>query len=802
MKRKCKHRPCDKAPWMDQECVELRNNVNKERSVTKKLALTREYRCVKQKKKRNFKNSALQNLSEHCGKNSKQFWDAVKSLPSAQSYSEVSDPKRVCEQLRELSCMPNMPYFDKTFEQQAEDFLAKYDNGEIEGMIKDSLELKILNDNISLGEVTSAVKKLKANKSPGLDMIPAEFVKQNVHHLKSHLVTLYNYILSVGEYPDKWAEGLRVAIPKDGGDIRPITIEPVFGKIFETIIDNRVNFANEAFAKSDKYNGGFVKGSMTQDNMLVLLGCVQKQMLLGKQLYVAFVDFKKAFNFINRRLLFYKIIKSGRCGRTIDLLRNMYTKIKARVKINGSLYDWIDDMCGTNQGGPLSPNMFRNMLSDLKDYFKVNHGIVISEEEILTHILWADDLAIVSDSEAGLQEQLDGLFKFCAQFQMIVNELKSKVVIFGQRSGKENFIFNDKPLEIVEKYKYLGNMFNSILRSYGNPCREMILYLADKALKASLATLKKVSSVGYVNPKVGMHLFDTCVLPILDYASEIWYNGKQSDKIERAHLRFLKLILGVKSSTCTIALYGETGRFPVVLRHKIKLVQYWLRVQALPDTTIVKQVYTMLKNLGNIGYKTWTTNVENVLCEYGCENYWHHDSLSKQESQSCIKQLKECIYMRFVNNWNGEMQKFDSLRFLIQYKTEFRMESYLLNIVDWKIRKIISQFRLNSHSLQIEKGRHTKPKTPECERLCTLCNQGKVENEQHVLTECVFFMDLRETFFTVVKQHNSKLLIGNVFNNLMNCKIPILQFSLGKFLQKMFKKRQNALNKGFTPPVL
>ena len=53
-----------------------------------------------------------------------------------------------------------------------------------------------------------------------------------------------------------WCEGLRVAIPKGDGDVRPITIEPVFGKIFEMIMAQRLTFINESFNKHDQYNRG------------------------------------------------------------------------------------------------------------------------------------------------------------------------------------------------------------------------------------------------------------------------------------------------------------------------------------------------------------------------------------------------------------------------------------------------------------------------------------------------------------------------------------------------------------------
>ena len=51
-------------------------------------------------------------------------------------------------------------------------------------------------------------------------------------------------------------------------------------------------------------------------------------------------------------------------------------------------------MCGTHQGGPLSPNMFRYMPADLKKYLKLEHGIVL-DDEVLVHIFWADEMVLM-----------------------------------------------------------------------------------------------------------------------------------------------------------------------------------------------------------------------------------------------------------------------------------------------------------------------------------------------------------------------------------------------------------------------
>ena len=63
-----------------------------------------------------------------------------------------------------------------------------------------------------------------------------------------------------------------------------------------------------AFAKVDETNGGFLKGRRTSDNIFILNGIIQKQLLLGRRLYVCFVDFSSAFDKINRHILFYKLM--------------------------------------------------------------------------------------------------------------------------------------------------------------------------------------------------------------------------------------------------------------------------------------------------------------------------------------------------------------------------------------------------------------------------------------------------------------------------------------------------------------
>ena len=178
---------------------------------------------------------------------------------------------------------------------------------------------------------------------------------------------MFNYFIELRDFPSDWTVGLRSAVYKAGIKSSPlnyrgITVLPMFEKLFEILVQKRIEFIDEAFDNHDRYNGGFKKGSRTSDNIFIILGLVQRQLSLGLILILILVDFSKAFDRINRAILFYKIKKSGLRGRVIDTLINLYSKTCYRVKHQGKLSDIIKEDIGVNQGGNTSPLLFLKII--------------------------------------------------------------------------------------------------------------------------------------------------------------------------------------------------------------------------------------------------------------------------------------------------------------------------------------------------------------------------------------------------------------------------------------------------------
>ena len=74
--------------------------------------------------------------------------------------------------------------------------------------------------------------------------------------------------------------------------------------------------------------------------------------------YTAFIDFKKAYDTINRNLLWNKLCNIGVNGKMLKAVKSLYTTVSSCVRINGLKTDWFDVKTGLRQGCCLSPLLF------------------------------------------------------------------------------------------------------------------------------------------------------------------------------------------------------------------------------------------------------------------------------------------------------------------------------------------------------------------------------------------------------------------------------------------------------------
>ena len=116
------------------------------------------------------------------------------------------------------------------------------------------------------------------------------------------------------------------------------------------------------------------------------------------------------------------------------------------------------------------------------------------------------------------------------------------------------------------------------------------------------------------------------------------------------------------------------------------------------------------------------------------------------------------------------------------------METCLLHVC--KYRRCIAQFRVSSHRLRIETGRHQKPKLPLEQRLCQYCDKLEIDDERHLFESCKFHAQEQLELSNSVQIYLHETYKVNLFNLVMESTCSYVHNALGKFLYVCFYRRQ------------
>ena len=290
-------------------------------------------------------------------------------------------------------------------------FVEAYDKEEIENEISHD----ICNSVITVEEIRLHISKLKNRKAPGHDGLVAEFFKAAPEDMYLALCNVFNVIFDRGEWPQQWALGLISPVHKKSSinecdNYRKITVMPILGKILESILNSRLIYRNRVEEMDDPYQFGFMNEAQTTDNIFILNTLIMQQKKRSQPIWICFVDFTKAFDYVNRYALYYKLLKRGVNGKMLKLIMNMYMKAKCKVKWKGRIGHEIESNFGVLQGGMMSPRLFTEFLTDLKDYLDTESGIRIGDDLVI-YVLYADNTVLCSHSVKGFQKLINGLYE-------------------------------------------------------------------------------------------------------------------------------------------------------------------------------------------------------------------------------------------------------------------------------------------------------------------------------------------------------------------------------------------------------
>ena len=327
-------------PWFDEECRQSRflfyNELNKFRSNRSTqnqcdmITARSNFRKLIRQKRFFFDKSKTEKLLASRYQNAKEYWRLLKQASNINTKQSVTS-----EQFAQYFKAVNDPN-DKFY--QADDdvllFNERYLRGEFQIIFNE------LNTDISVEEIKTAIKQLRNGASGGPDLWLNEFFKKSSEILFSYVHNLFNKLFQAGYFPQKWAEGHIVPIFKKGdvnevSNYRGITLLSTIGKLFTRVLNDRLNSWAENYSIYIEAQAGFRKHMSTVDNIFVLSGLITHCINNNEHLYCCFVDFTKAFDFVVRDILWYKLLKAGVRGRMLDIVKSIYSVVKSQVWVVG-----------------------------------------------------------------------------------------------------------------------------------------------------------------------------------------------------------------------------------------------------------------------------------------------------------------------------------------------------------------------------------------------------------------------------------------------------------------------------------
>ena len=574
------------------------------------------------------------------------------------------------------------------------------------------------------------------------------FFKHSAVHIVPYLVKFLNKLFTSGTYPDAWSESIIQPLHKKGDtdipdNYRGISLLSIISKIYSHILNARLTEWIENNKMIGESQAGFRRNYSTVDHIFTLFALIQKQLSYHRKLYVAFIDFRKAFDSVDRSKLWVVIKKYGIKGKMYRSLTSMYNVVKARVRVGGDLTDFFLCPVGLKQGEICSPVLFSLFINELSNEIIKNgkHGIQMIPDLLEIFILlFADDVILISDTVSGLQNQLNVLWETANRLSLVVNLDKSNIIVFrngGHIAACEKWMYGHNMIKIVNVYKYLG-VFLSTRLSFSYALNDM----TKRAKKGIVAIFKLLWTLGDRSPKLFFKLFDVQIQPMLTYGAEVWGLVANLEVIERVHLFALKRFLNVSIRTPNIMVYGETGRHPLYVNIYLKCIKYWFKILKLPTHRLPSKAYKMLLYLHEQNRNTWASTVCFVLYKYGFGDVWENQGVG--DEKIFLKVFKERLLNCYKQEWFADVTTKERFSLYCTFKSDLSLSSYLTELKHIKARNLFIRLRLGVSQLKPHKLRFA-PRSACADLSCPFC-KNVVESEIHFILICPQYLELREQY--------------------------------------------------------
>ena len=450
-------------------------------------------------------------------------------------------------------------------------------------------EHRILGNEFSEEEISKGIGDMKLDTAGGMDSFQTEMFRlATSSEMVPTLTSLFNRALGAGVVPQQWKDVIITILHKSGDrrlcdNFRGISLINVIGKILERVIMNRmVVYCEQTPGILPSSQFGFRAGRSTQDCMLMSRMIASSAREMQQLLYKCFIDLTKAYDKVNRDLLWHILKLRGFPPNLIALIKSLLVGSRAYVRVNGILAEPFDLLCGLKQGSVFSALLFNIFFGAIIEIFhdivaKNGGGVALNvsfEERNFCHthakdkeysfnalsvieILFADDPELLASTIEKMQFMVTTFENVAMEYGQLVSVKKSKIlvcdplekyttVLVGPRSKFGFFLSSSMPeirvdgkvLEVIHLFKYVGSTESS------DAAMDAEISVRIQRMVIAFSKLAgRVYESKYLSLKVKLRLFNSIVIINGVYGCGSW-NTRVShlDELESMQFQLLRRV--------------------------------------------------------------------------------------------------------------------------------------------------------------------------------------------------------------------------------------------------------------------
>lgn len=491
----------------------------------------------------------------------------------------------------------------------------------------------------TLEEVCEVIDAMKNNKAPGRDNISAEQLKQGGGDLHRAIHRLIMKIWETEEIPSEWTEGVICPLFKKGdkfncANYRGITLISSVYKVLSGILKQRITPLAEK--QLGNYQCGFRAGKSTTDQIFNVRQTMEKMWETKADVHQLFIDFKQAYDSIDRSFLWKAMRDLEIPPKYIRLAKATVEHSRSCVRVQGDLSRTFDVSSGLRQGDGLSPLLFNIALEKVIRNSSTNWtGTLIHKSQQI--FAYADDIDVVGRSVTAVKRGLQDIEEAARPAGLHINEGKTKYMVMTRKNRGDggHLVVDNNTFERVDSFVYLGANVNS-----ANSLREEI----DCRIAAgnrSLFALASVFRSKVLQRSAKIRVYKTLLRPIVLYGAEAWtLTQAEEEKLLVFERNVLRRIFGPvqepngdwrrRYNEELKNLYHEPNIVAVAKSNRLRWAGHVLRMDPSETTHKIFNARSYDEKSRGRPRMTWISNIEEDLRKLGASNNYQTNARNRE----------------------------------------------------------------------------------------------------------------------------------------------------------------------------